>query len=368
MKIAFNGLVIDKYKAGVGHYGYNLMKSLINKISQYDNIDITFFLQQDINIESQAVKYYKKFISPSERMLNEQFLFPLKLKMNDYDLVHYIDYSSSIINFNQRFLTTIHDLTFLKYPETFPAKNRKLKTFLTPYSIKRSEKIITISENTKSDIINFFPEAQGKIKVIYPGKGDYRRVENFSIIEKVKIKYNLPDNYILFVGTMEPRKNISRLIEAFEIIYSHNKDISLVLLGGKGWLYKEIFNKIEYSKAKSNIRYIGYAAQADMPAIYSGSNMLVYPSLYEGFGLPPLEAMSCGVPVIVSDTSSLPEVVGDAGLYIDPYNVESISERINNFLIDSNLREECIRKGLLRADKFNWDSTAEQIIDIYREI
>lgn len=362
MKVAINGLIIDKNKAGIGHYGYKLINSLINN----GDVDYTIFIQKSVEINYSNVCNRNDFKKSFKRIIEEQLVLPFKY--NDCDLVHFIDYSSPILSISKPFITTIHDLSFYKYPDTFLWGSRKIKNILTPLSIKRSAKIIADSENTKEDILNYFPDAKGKVCVIYPGKPSYERVEDEKSIESVKMKYNIKDKYILFVGSLEPRKNLINLIKAFNTIADEVKDLKLVIVGKIGWLYDRIFDELKYSNNRDRIVITGYVPDEYMPYIYSGAEALVYPSFYEGFGLPPLEAMCCGTPVIVSNISSLPEVVGNAGVYCNPNNIKSIADAIISVVNDKNMQESLKLKGLKQSQKFNWSKTADMVIETYREI
>ncbi len=362
MNIALDGLLIDNKKAGIGNYGLNLIEHLIN------NSDINFeaFLQDCVKLNYQNIYYRRSYKGSRDRIIDEQFFLPAKLKK--YDLVHFIDYSSPVIRLKTPFIITIHDLSFYKFPGAFSKSSRMFKQFLVPISIRRANRIIADSQNTKNDIINLFPEAENKIRVIYPGRPDFKRIHNTDLINSVKKKYGICGEYILGVCTIEPRKNLERLVQAFEMISQKFSDTSLVLTGKKGWLYDDFFNRIKGSSIKNRIVITGYVEQQDLPYIYSGAKVFVYPSLYEGFGLPPLEGMCCGVPVIVSNTSSLPEVVGDAGVYCDPYSIESIADAITRVLSDEALKNHLSFEGIKRSHIFNWEDAASGVIDIYREI
>ena len=209
-----------------------------------------------------------------------------------------------------------------------------------------------------------FPKAENKIRVIYYDAPFYHPVTEQMELGQVRRKYHLPENYILAVGTLEPRKNLRRLIQAFETVKKENPSLSLVFVGARGWLSKDLYADIE----KNSIITTGYVSREDMPALYSGAKLFVFPSLYEGFGLPPLEAMRCGVPVVVSDNSSLPEVAGEAGIYVNAKDADSIAEGIQKGLYDENLRAVSIRKGFLQSQKFSWKKSADQIINVYKEI
>lgn len=362
MRVAINGLLISNENAGIGRYGYNLINSLIKA----GNVDYTLFLQRSSGIEYNDIVYRGEFKKSYQRILDEQLVLPSKYR--SFDLVHFIDYSSPYFTINVPIITTIHDLTYFKFPETFSYGSYKIKAILAPISIKRSKIIIADSENTRNDISEMFPGTKDKIRVIYPGRPDFKAVEDKKLVEDTKRKYGIEGEYIMVVGTLEPRKNLKSLIKAFKLMYDRVKDIKLVIVGKKGWLYKEVFEILEESKFKNAVIFTGYVPQEDLPCLYSGAQCFVYPSIYEGFGLPPLEAMCCGTPVVVSNTSSLPEVVGDAGIYVKPFEIESIADGILKVIGSSSLKETLVNKGYKQVEKFDWDSAAHRIIDVYREI
>lgn len=362
MNIAINGLIIDKNKAGIGQYGYNLINALV----KYSQFDYALLLQNDIEVNYDNIIYRNEYKKSINRIWDEQVIIPPKYK--NYNLIHFLDYSSPIKKIEKPFIITIHDLCFYKYPDTFTSGSRNIKKIITPISIKNAQRIITVSENTKKDIIDYFPFAKDKIRVIYPGASKVKKIISEDKIEIVNSKYGISGKYILSVGTLEPRKNIKRLVEAYKIVNEYCKDIKLVIVGKKGWLYDDLFTSIGSDKLKDNIVITGYVDQVDMSELYSGAEVFVYPSIYEGFGLPPLEAMKCGTPVIVSNTSSLPEVVGDAGIFINPFDIDSIKDGILKVINDKDLRKELIDRGYKQASKFDWSKAAANIINVYREI
>jgi len=188
-------------------------------------------------------------------------------------------------------------------------------------------------------------------------------------VEDYRTKNNLPSKMILNIGTLEPRKNVVTLIKAFKKLQEGRfKDYVLVIAGEKGWLYKRIFEEIESSGAEQSIRLLGVARDEDLPLLYNCADLFVYPSLYEGFGLPPLEAMACGVPVITSNTSSLPEVVGNAGIMVEPHDINSLSETMASVLKDKELKHRMSRDGLKRAKMFTWEKMVSEVLKIYNEI
>lgn len=362
MKILVSGLSINQKKAGTGQYGFNLINAL-----EKDRIghDISVVLQKGIHVKNKSIIERGPYKKSMLRILDEQFLLPLIYRK--YDLIHHIDYSSAVFS-KKDFVLTVHDLSYYEYPETFTKFSGAFKRSLASIGIYKAKKVIVSSENTKRDMIKYFPKAEEKIEVIYPGRPGYKRIEDKKTIDKTIRKYGLGGQYILGVGTLEPRKNIERLIEAFREVAKHNKEIKLALVGKKGWLYEPIFEKIAYWNLQDRIIWTGYVPDEDMPVIYSGAKIFVYPSIYEGFGLPPLEAMSCGVPVITSNVSSLPEVVGDAAVLINPMEVGQIKDAILTLLHDEELTEKLIAKGINQSKKFDWHVSAQKVVDIYNEL
>ena len=260
-------------------------------------------------------------------------------------------------------ILVVHDLATFIVPEArLPLKTRILERLLLKRASQKSKAIVTLSESTKNDLIRVFQIPSFKITVT--GEGVSNKIH--SVDRHVE---NLPERFILFVGTIEPRKNIARLIHAYSTLESSiQKDYPLVIVGKRGWYWEDVDLAIKERNVQDRIVFLDYVPDEDLPAIYSRAACFVYPSLYEGFGLPPLEAMACGTPVITSNISSLPEVVGEAGILVDPYNIEEIAQAIRTVLTDPDLRRSMSEKGLERAKLFTWENTARQTIKIYEEV
>jgi glycosyltransferase involved in cell wall biosynthesis len=221
-----------------------------------------------------------------------------------------------------------------------------------------------VSESTKRDLVHHYGLSPGKVDVVYNGvDADFRPLPPAQIAS-FRAKQGLADRFILFLGTLEPRKNVTGLIEAYARLSPPRPP--LVLVGGKGWLYDTVFARVEALGLSGDVHFVGYVPAEDLPLWYNAATVFVYPSLYEGFGLPPLEAMACGTPVVVSAASSLPEVVGEAGLLVDPERVEALAEAIERMIADSDLREEMRSAGLARAAGFSWEATASGTVRTYR--
>ena len=256
-----------------------------------------------------------------------------------------------------RSLLTIHDLSFARNPDSAAKSLRDYLNVVVPRSVQCATHIVAVSHATKNDLIELYNTPQQKISVIYEGVDEkFRPTIDKAIIEKYKL--NRP--YILSVSTIHPRKNFKRLIQAFAQM---PKDFELVIAGSKGWMYDDIFAEAE--KFNGRVRFLGFVPDDDLPALYSGAAMFAYPSLYEGFGLPLLEAMACGTPTLTSDVSCLPEVAAEAAVTVSPYDVDSIAEGLKHTLAN---RDELIKKGLARAASFKWETAARQLIALYESL
>ncbi|KKT76539.1 MAG: Group 1 glycosyl transferase [Parcubacteria group bacterium GW2011_GWF2_44_7] len=269
-----------------------------------------------------------------------------------------------------RKVTTFHDLSFEYFPEFFPWRKRLWHQFLAPRERARgADKIIAVSESTKNDLIDLYAVPPAKIKVIYSGVGEeYKKIINNPLaagqIANVKEKYNLPEKFILYFGTLEPRKNVVGLIHAYEIWRQRYKgDHKLVIAGQRGWLFDDILTAAKASPLAADLFFTGFIEPADKVYLYNLASLFVFPSFFEGFGFPPLEAMACGVPTITSNTSCFPEIVGEASLMVDPYNYEEIAWAMNEILADENLKNDLIAAGLRQAKRFSWDRCAQETME-----
>jgi glycosyltransferase involved in cell wall biosynthesis len=263
-------------------------------------------------------------------------------------------------------ILTIHDLSFLVYPEYFSWRKNIWHYLLDVRRlITAADIIIAISESTKRDLIRFFPQIENKIKVVYSGVGrEFRKIAaaNEKLLE-IKKKYGLGEKFILSLGTAEPRKNAAGLIRAFD-----RADLSgweLVLVGASGWKNKAFHQALKAAKNKDKIKLLGYVDKDDRPYLYNAAKIFAYPSFYEGFGLPVLEAMACGTPVITSSVSSLPEITGDAALLVDPNNEEELVIVLQQLAISEQVRKAYSAKGLEQAKQFSWKKTAEEYFNIF---
>jgi glycosyltransferase involved in cell wall biosynthesis len=263
-------------------------------------------------------------------------------------------------------LVTVHDLSFIRYPQCADANLRAYLNRVVPRSVHRADLVLADSQSTKDDLVELLGVEADRIEVVYPGVEErFHPIENQALLEEVRRRYNLPPRFILGLGTLQPRKNFVRLIEAYSLLVTRHSSLQLVIAGGKGWLYEEIFATVERLGLEKKVVFPGFVADEDLPALYNLAELFVFPSLYEGFGIPPLEALACGTPVIASDASSLPEVVGEAGLMIEATNVEALADAMKGVLEDNALREDMIAKGLKQARQFTWEKAATKLLNLY---
>jgi glycosyltransferase involved in cell wall biosynthesis len=360
-------------KTGVGNYVHNLLLNLA-KIDTINNYML--FFQSLRHLDNEKITCYafthKKIVAiRAPKPLLDFFWYKLKfpsieLLTGKVDIFHSNFYPPLIKK--GKSIVTIYDMSFFAYSalQTKAVQGFRNKVL---ESYHRASKIITISNFSKTEILKFLDIPEEKIEVIYPGVTVNEPKYSNSDEEKLLSKYQLSGSYILFVGTIEPRKNIDVLLKAFEILLQKHKDrYELVIVGRLGWKYEEFLRKLRSSRAQSRIRMLGYVPDNDLPFIYKHASLFVYPSIYEGFGLPVLEAMANEVPVITSNLSSLPEVAGDAALLVNPHDEEQIAEMIDKVLSDSELRRQLIKRGRERVKKFSWMETAKQTLKLYEEV
>lgn len=259
-------------------------------------------------------------------------------------------------------VVTIHDLGYIYFPSAHPDPARRYLAWSTRHSAKRATRIIVDSLATSRDLAAHYGVSENRINLVYPGVDEsLAPVSDPAQLKAVRAAYNLPERYLLFIGTLQPRKNIARIVQAFSYWQAKqtNSDVALVLAGPKGWLYDP-----NWTAGTPNVFLPGYIQDSDIAALYSGALALVFPTLYEGFGFPVLEAMRCGTPVITSTSSSLPEVAGNAALLVNPRDTESIAAAIDRIIKDQTLRADLVRKGFEQAARFTWTHTAEQTMQV----
>jgi len=266
----------------------------------------------------------------------------------------------------RRSVVTIHDLGYLHFPEAHPRAQRLYLDLSTRWNARASARIVADSRATKDDLVRHYGAPPDKIAVVHPGvEPSARRVEDSERIQSVKSRYGVEGEYLLFLGTLQPRKNLARLIEAFA--RSSDRERKLVIAGKKGWLIDDLPGQVERHGLGRRVIFAGYVPDEHKAALLSGATALVFPSLYEGFGFPVLEAMACGAPVICSRTSSLPETAGDAALFVDPLDVDAIASAIDRLTSDAALRWKLIARGYIQSSRFTWQTCAKRVLETLDE-
>jgi len=296
----------------------------------------------------------------------QQLRLPRRLGRGDFDLLW-----SPLITLPLRCpvpaVATVHDLTTLLLPETHRLKVKwSILPFLRP-SLERAERVVTISHASARDIAFHFPQAAHKVRVVYPGIDPAFRPGTSAEIAAIRAEVDAPDGYVLSVGTLEPRKNVGAVLDAWEILHGENPQVPpLVLVGGYGWGSRHLVRRIE-ALAPLGVRALGHVGRGQLVRLFQGARVFAYPSLYEGFGLPPAEAMACGIPTVVSDASSLPEVIGTAGARVPPGDSGALASALRGVLQEPGRAAELGGRGVEQARRFRWDRAAAEMEEVFRE-
>lgn len=373
--------LLENYYSGVNFYTYNLLAALfeLDKENQYK-----LFSNSLKNRGGLAVFKDRKNIEPhhfnwSNKLLNFSFTFLDFPKLNrligEIDLLFLPNLNFLALESKIPLVTTVHDLSFERYPEFYSLKRNLWHKAVNPRRLlRRSQKIITISQSSKTDLAELYQIEPDKIEIIYPAAGSEFKplVDDERRLNEVRRKYNLPENFILYLGNLEPRKNIEGLIGAFEELHrrcrgKNTADLFLVIAGKPSWKYQTIFKLAQKSPEKEKIVFLGYIGEKDKPCLYNLAKIFAYPSFYEGFGMPVLEAMACGTPAVTSANSSLPEVTGNGALLINPYKLNELSDAFYQLLNDENLVSILRERGFEQVKKFSWQKSAEKLLRIFEE-
>jgi glycosyltransferase involved in cell wall biosynthesis len=270
-----------------------------------------------------------------------------------------------------RKIVTIHDMAFKRYPETVRVQSKILLELSLRRVVKRADRIITVSEFSKAEILHYYPEAADKIRVIYHGVDHtlFNEAAAKSAREAARQKYAGSKDYILYLGTVEPRKNIKRLISAYAAVKSRRRDFPQLLIAGSlGWKYGAILQAVKDLRLEKSVVFTGYVERDEMPGLLGGARFFCFPSLYEGFGMPVIEALACGAPVLTSDNSALREIAGDAAFLVDPFSTDKMAAGMEQLYLDARLCAELRKKAVERAKRFTWEKTAAATYALYQEI
>lgn len=367
MRIGIDATAMPPQRVGAGNYILNLVKFL----AEADQNDyIIFAKHQDVAL-FQAMHNHRSIVPSASasrvgRILWEQVILPMEIRRWRIDVFHSPHYTMPIIA-KCKSVVTFHDMTFFLYPHMHQAYKRLFFKLAIQLSARRANAIIADSESSRQDVINILNVDPHRVFTVPLGVAPhFRPIDQPAALARIRQKYRLPEQMILYVGVLEPRKNLPTLIRAFKSLVERGSAYKLVIAGRKGWMYDGLFRTINKLDLVNRVIFTGYVPEEELPLIYHAADLVVYPSVYEGFGLPVLEAMACGVPVITSNVSSMPEIVGNAGILVNPYRPEELAEAMYQILENADRRQHYAQQGLARAKDFSWARTARETLAVYQ--
>ncbi len=375
MRIGLEVTAAVRQRGGIGRYVRELLRALAALDS--DNEYRLFFAAKNddghglpdlpANFRARRLPFHDIWLARVWQRLRAPL--PVELITGRVDVYHSPDFTLPPTLWNTPTLLTVHDLSFAHHPSSTAPGLRGYLDIVVPRSVRRATHLLADSQATKDDLMALYHTPEEKITVLYAGvSGGFSPVADPGALAKVRERYGLGERpYVLSIGTLQPRKNHIRLIEAFDRALRHS-EYNLVLAGGEGWLYDEVRAQVTKHELQNRVIFPGFVAEEHLTALYSAAAVMAFPSLYEGFGLPVLEAMACGVPVLASTAPCLPEVAGDAALMVDPRDVSAMAAAIEALVSQPELRDALRAKGLVRAAQFRWDKSAAELLSIYRSI
>jgi glycosyltransferase involved in cell wall biosynthesis len=368
MRIAIDIRKLNDF--GIGTY----IRNLIRHVPRIDSVNEYFLLcrpQDEAAIASLSPESRPVLVGAPNYSVSEHVSIPAKLRHLHVDLYHTPHYVLPFFTPCPS-VVTVHDVIHLLFPQYLPSRMAvHYARFMIRRALEKASVVLTVSDSSKRDLLTFFDVNPEKIRVIPNGipvsiTQDLAPVQ----LERVKERFLIKGRTVLFVGNIKPHKNLERLIAAFAKVLAHAEyeDLNLIVVGDEISKYPSLRRAVERHQVRRNVRFFGFVPELTLVALYRLADVFVFPSLYEGFGLPPLEAMANGTPVITSNISSLPEVVGDAALTVDPYNIDEIAQAIRNVLDDAELRSRLVASGHARAGQFSWESSADQVHQAYQQV
>lgn len=378
MRIGIDYTSAVRQHAGIGRYTRNLVRALadLDRDNQY-----VLFVAGGWGAGDGLGRWPENFrvcgLPLNERWLNilwQRLRLPLPIKWvtGPLDLFHSPDFVLPPLGRTPSVLT-VHDLSFLRVPNCFVPGFRDYLQGAVSRAVQRARFILADSSSTRQDLIELMHVEPGRIDVLYPGVADrFRPVDDGEVLDRARYQYQLPRRFVLGLGTLQPRKNFEGLVDAFGrllAVRGHEDpfaDLHLVIAGGKGWMHEGILACVERSGLRQRVHLVGFVNDADLPSLYSLASVFAFPSWYEGFGVPVLEAMACGTPVVAADNSSLPEVVGDAGLLVPAGDSDALAAALESLLRDKDLRSQLVAAGQGRARQFTWGASARRLLETYR--
>lgn len=376
MRVVIEAQPLLRQRTGVGQYTFHLIENLLPLLKPRQ-IDLSLFYFNFLGRNREVPRWNGRVDVREQKFLPGRAFYFLWKKLNfpplnwlsgPADLFHFPNFIVRPMS-SGKSVATIHDLSFVRYPQFAEEKNLRFLSHWIPLTLERAAKILVVSEFTKRELVEIYRMPQKKIAVTPNGVSEeFQPVTDSRALKQVREKYQLPENFILAVGTLEPRKNLSTVIQALALLKKEKKEAPpLVLIGPPGWHneYWKLKMLVEKERLEHQVKFLFYAARDDMPALYSAARALVFPSLYEGFGLPVVEAMACGTPVLASRAASIPEVAGEAAIYLTAESPAEWSEAIGQLWRGKIPVEPLRQRGLEQAKKFTWARTAQLTLEAY---
>ena len=366
MKIGVMLRHIQKQRGGIGTYTNNLIEKLfaIDKNNQYvlfyKNENIKYFSKLYPNVEEICINVPTKFIW-------DQISIPIKCKQENVDIIFNPKLSIPILSPLKK-VFVMHGGDWIVFPKNYTIADRIYHNIFAGIYLRKADKVISVSKSASKDLIEHFKLKPEKIKTIYHGVGNnFFPISDTDKLQKIKKNYNLPDNFILFVGNIYPMKNFKGIVRAFSKIVTEFPH-KLVVVGGRGKKHKQDLELIPKLNLEKEVIFLGWVPDEDLPGIYNLASFLSFPSLYEGFGIPIIEAMKCGCPVLTSNKGAPSEIAGDAALLVEPADVDSIAEGMRKLIVDKGLSKNLREKGFLMARKFTWENCAKEVLSIFESL
>ena len=369
MRIGIDATALPAQPVGAGIYIIHLIKALLSLDSDFEWV---VFVHEErralLGIEEGKVVRVVSVPDqrPAERLLWEQLAFPRLVQALGVDLLHSLHYTRPW-RLGCKSVVTFHDMTFFLFPQLHTHAKRVFFPLAIRTSARLADALVAVSENTRKDSIRLLDIPPGKIFTTPLGVSeDFHQIQDRELLERARRKFNLPEKFILYLGVVEPRKNLPFLLRCYASAIEQGLAHRLVIVGRLGWMYEDVFEQVESLELQENVHFAGFIPRQDLPMVYNLADLFVYPSVYEGFGLPVLEAMACGTPVITSNVSAMPEIVGEAGILLPPNDEAAFTQTIMNLLDGTSKRVELSKRGIQRSAQYTWKRTATDTLEVYK--
>jgi glycosyltransferase involved in cell wall biosynthesis len=376
MRIGFDGKVLTRRIGGVGRCAINLLQAMVSMAAaEGPEVEFVIFTAPQTDphlLQTLGASICHRFRRVKSSLLRASLLLPAAMSAERLDIFHGLDQSSTpFFGKRVKHVISVHDVLPWSRPWAFPFKHRLVTKLALARVRKQADLVLVPSEAVREEVVRYLKVDKGRILVRPWGcEARFRPAGDPGRVAQVLRRYQLAEPYILFVGTIEPRKDLLTLVRAFAQLRTlhHETALKLVIAGGRGWGEGSVVRAVQALALEEDVIFTGFVEEDDLPDLYRGAALFVYPSLYEGFGLPILEAMACGVPVITSNVSSMPEVAGQAAILVEPKQPEALAAAMASVLNDGQLRDTLRRRGLERAGRFSWEDVARQVLAVYRAL